>query len=152
MPGKAKTRLVPPLTPAGAAALQRAMTEDVLERFARVFGADDRALDRPEALSLEVRCDGDPSAGALDIPTAWTVIAQGSGDLGERLTRAARDARRDGVRRLVIIGADAPLLGLGIVVFRLFKPGHGVLGNCGLLLMRAGRLAGCRKLRLIARS
>ena len=115
MPGKAKTRLVPPLTPAEAAALQRAMTEDVLERFARVFGTDDPALERPEALSLEVRCDGDPSAGALDIPTAWTVIAQGSGDLGERLTRAARDARRDGIDQLVIIGSDAPLLPVPLV-------------------------------------
>ena len=115
MPGKAKTRLIPPLTPAQAADLQRAMTEDLLERFARVFGADDRALDRPEALSLEVRCDGDPSAGALDIPAAWTVIPQGSGNLGERLTRAARDARRDGVGRLVIIGSDAPLLPTALV-------------------------------------
>ena len=115
MPGKAKTRLIPPLTLAGAADLQRAMTEDLLERFARVFGADDPALERPEALSLEVRCDGDPSAGALDIPAAWTVIPQGSGDLGERLTRAARDARRDGVRSLVIIGSDAPLLAASLV-------------------------------------
>ena len=115
VPGAAKTRLTPPLTPAQAADLQRAMTEDLLERFARVFGADDRALDRPEALSLEVRCDGDPSAGALDIPAAWTVIPQGSGNLGERLTRAARDARRDGVGRLVIIGSDAPLLPTALV-------------------------------------
>ena len=115
IPGATKTRLTPPLTPAQAAALQRAMTEDLLERFARVFGADDRALDRPEALSLEVRCDGDPSAGALDIPAAWTVIPQGSGDLGERLTRAVRDARRDGVGRLVIIGSDAPLLPTALV-------------------------------------
>lgn len=115
MPGEAKTRLVPPLTPAGAAGLQRAMTEDLLERFARVFGADDPDPGRPGARSLEVRCDGDPSAGALDIPAAWTVIPQGSGDLGERLTRTARGARRDGIARLVIIGSDVPLLPLPLV-------------------------------------
>ena len=115
VPGEAKTRLVPPLTPAGAAGLQRAMTEDLLERFARVFGADDPDPGRPGARSLEVRCDGDPSAGALDIPAAWTVIPQGSGDLGERLTRTARGARRDGIARLVIIGSDVPLLPLPLV-------------------------------------
>ena len=115
VPGATKTRLTPPLTPARAAALQRAMTEDLLERFARRFRADDRGLERPGDLSLEVRCDGDPSPAALDIPAVWTVNPQGGGNLGERLARAARDARRDGVDRLVIIGSDAPLLPTALV-------------------------------------
>ena len=108
-PGEAKTRLVPPLTPTRAAALQRAMTEDLLERFARRFAADVREGERAGSLSLEVRCDRDP-ADALDIPAAWKVRPQGPGDLGQRLARAAADARVEGVHRLVIVGSDAPLL------------------------------------------
>ena len=40
-PGKAKTRLIPPLTADQAAALQRGMTEDLLERLDHTFGAVD---------------------------------------------------------------------------------------------------------------
>ena len=111
-PGKAKTRLVPPLTADQAAALQRAMTEDLLERLDRTFGA--AAAEAPP-LSLEVRCDGPFPSGALEIPKGWVVTSQGAGDLGERLARATRGARRDGIGRLVIIGADAPLLPLPLV-------------------------------------
>ena len=39
VPGAAKTRLIPPLTADQAAALQRAMTEDLLERLDHTFGA-----------------------------------------------------------------------------------------------------------------
>ena len=106
-PGKAKTRLVPPLTPNQAAALQRAMTEDLLERLDRTLGA--RTPGAP-SLSLEVRCDGQFSSGALAVPKGWAITSQGAGDLGERLARASREARRDGIGRLVLIGSDAPLL------------------------------------------
>ena len=109
-PGKAKTRLVPPLTAGQAAALQRAMTEDLLERLDHAFGA--RAPKTPEAppLSLEVRYDGQFSAGSLEVPKGWTVARQGPGNLGERLSLTAREARRDGIGRLLVIGSDAPLL------------------------------------------
>ncbi len=111
-PGKAKTRLIPPLTADQAAALQRAMTEDLLERLDRTLGA---AAAKAPPLSLEVRYDGQFSPGALGLPKGCTVTSQGPGDLGERLARAAREARRDGVGRLVIIGSDAPLLPLPLV-------------------------------------
>ena len=112
VPGAAKTRLVPPLSAAQAAALQRAMTEDLLERLDHTLGA---AAPSARPLSLEVRCDGQFSSGALEIPKGWTVTSQGSGDLGERLARTAGEAHRDGIARLVIIGADAPLLPLPLV-------------------------------------
>ena len=69
----------------------------------------------PRRLSLEVRYDGQFSPGALEVPKGWTATSQGSGDLGERLARAAREARRDGIGRLVIIGSDAPLLPLPLM-------------------------------------
>lgn len=112
VPGAAKTRLVPPLTAAQAAGLQRAMTGDLLERLDRALGA---AVPAARRLSREVRCDRRPASGDLDIPSGWTVGQQGSGDLGERLGRAVRAARQDGVCHLVIIGADAPLLPLPLV-------------------------------------
>lgn len=112
VPGAAKTRLVPPLTPDQAAALQRAMTGDLLERLDRAFGSEAPG-NAPR--SLEVRCEGELSLGRLDIPARWKVAPQGSGDLGERLRRAVRAARRDGIGRLVIIGSDAPLLPVALV-------------------------------------
>ena len=111
-PGQAKTRLIPPLTASQAAALQRAMTEDLLERLGRTFGA---AATGAPPLSLEVRYDGRLSPGALEVPRGWAVTSQGAGDLGERLARTAREARRNGIGRLVIIGSDAPLLPLPLV-------------------------------------
>ena len=112
VPGATKTRLIPPLSPAQAAALQRAMTEDLLERLDQAYGA---AAPGTSPLSLEVRYDGRFSSAALEIPMGWTITSQGSGDLGGRLARAAREARRDGVGRLVIIGSDTPLLPLPLV-------------------------------------
>lgn len=109
VPGAAKTRLVPPLTPVQAAALQAAMTGDLLDRLGRAL----RAAGPP--LALEVRHDRDLVRGLLEVPTGWAVAPQGPGDLGDRLARAARAARRDGIGRLVIIGADAPLLPLPLV-------------------------------------
>ena len=111
-PGKAKTRLVPPLTADQAAALQRAMTEDLLERLDHTLGA---AAPEATPLSLEVRYDGRLASGALEVPIGWAVTSQGPGNLGERLARAAREAQRDGIGRLVIIGSDAPLLPLPLV-------------------------------------
>ena len=108
LPGKAKTRLVPRLSPEGAAALQRAMTEDLLERLGR--GVGDPPGGPAGGYTLEVRCDGDPAAGNLDIPEGWVATPQGPGDLGRRLQRTVRAAAHDGIHRLVIIGADAPLL------------------------------------------
>ena len=111
-PGQAKTRLIPPLSADQAAALQRAMTEDLLERLDRTFGA---AVSEVPPLSVEIRYDGRLASGALEVPRRWAVTSQGPGDLGERLARAAREARRDGIGRLVIIGSDAPLLPLPLV-------------------------------------
>ena len=61
-PRKAKTRLIPPLTADQAAALQRAMTEDLLDRLDRTLGG---ASPESPPLSLEVRYGGQFSSGAL---------------------------------------------------------------------------------------
>ena len=51
----------------------------------------------------------------LAVPAGWSAVPQGDGDLGDRLTRTADAAASAGVERLVIAGADAPLLPLSLV-------------------------------------
>lgn len=89
-PGRVKTRLIPLLGPDGAAALCRAMTEDV---FALVAGTG-----LPWRIALD---------GAVDHPWVRGLDAaiepQASGDLGARLRHALRDGG-------VAIGTDAPTL------------------------------------------
>ncbi len=108
-PGKAKTRLVPPLTPEQAAALQRAMTEDLLDRLAR---------DLARATGLELRLAepaANPAPLPLTTPPEWRTVPQGKGDLGARLRRAVHDAGAQSVSRLALIGADAPLLPTSLI-------------------------------------
>ena len=44
---------------------------------------------------------------------SWSLAPQGTGDLGERLTRAFADSFASGARRVVIIGSDCPWLSDG---------------------------------------
>ena len=59
----------------------------------------------------------EPESGArgLEVPAGWSPVPQGEGSLGDRLVRAAAAAASEGVERLVIVGADAPLLPLSLV-------------------------------------
>ena len=53
-----------------------------------------------------------PDDALLEIPNwlqpMWTSAPQGQGDLGQRLTRAFKDAFSTGSERVVIIGSDCP--------------------------------------------
>ena len=94
--GRVKTRLIGPLTPAGAADLHRAFVQDMIERFQRVSGFD-----------LELH---------TDTPTAeWTVTQaarrlQHEGDLGLKMLEALRIALGEGRPVAAIVGSDAPTL------------------------------------------
>lgn len=59
----------------------------------------------------------EPESGArgLEVPADWSAVPQGEGSLGDRLVRAAAAAASEGVERLVVVGADAPLLPLSLV-------------------------------------
>ncbi len=88
-PGAAKTRLIPALGAAGAAALHRRLVARTL------------AAVRASGLPFEVRGTG---AAAADF-AAWLgadvpVVPQGGGDLGERLARMPAP--------MLLIGSDAP--------------------------------------------
>ncbi|MFN7143782.1 MAG: TIGR04282 family arsenosugar biosynthesis glycosyltransferase [Myxococcota bacterium] len=88
--GAVKTRLVPLLGADGAAALCRAMTEDVLDGV--------RASGLPFRIALSGNL-ADPWVRSLDAP----VERQCAGDLGARLRHALRDGG-------IAIGTDAPTL------------------------------------------
>ena len=93
VPGRVKTRLVPPLTPIEAATLASAALIDTL-----------RAVDATPARRRVLAFDG-PVDGWL--PAGWTYCAQPSGGLDRRLV-AAFDSLAD--RPAVLVGMDTPQL------------------------------------------
>lgn len=100
VPGRVKTRLIPVLGPAGAAALQRRLLERILHlamdaRLCPVECWYWPSLDDP---AFE-RWRGDPDL---------SFHRQPAGDLGERMCAAAARALR-AAQRVLIIGADCPL-------------------------------------------
>ena len=88
-PGEAKTRLIPALGEAGAAALHRALVELTL------------AAVRESGLPFELRMTGaSREAFAAWLGDTVPLVPQGEGDLGERLARV--DAP------MLLIGSDCP--------------------------------------------
>lgn len=105
VPGACKTRLIPALGAAGAAALHANLTRHAL-------GAATAWRDAAAGARVELRC-----AGALDDPFfldcarsfGVPCVAQGGGDLGARMWRALAGALARGELPL-LVGADCPWL------------------------------------------
>ncbi|WP_414564049.1 MULTISPECIES: TIGR04282 family arsenosugar biosynthesis glycosyltransferase [unclassified Anabaena] len=100
-PGKTKTRLIPALGDAGAANLQRQMTENTIFQV--------QELQKTTDISWEVRFAG----GNLQLMQDWlgtdsVYQPQGEGDLGDRMTRSLVHAFQCGAIQVVIIGIDCP--------------------------------------------
>jgi len=102
VPGRVKTRLIPPLTPVEAARIARACLEESLRRF----------VPAAEGATASLYLDGDVDdsllalCGSLDVP----VVPQSVGDLGARLRSAFRAARSGGASKVLAIGSDSPTL------------------------------------------
>ena len=124
-PGLVKTRLAGSVGPHGAAELQRAFAADLLEWLAALRGVERRIVFAP--------ADGREDCARL-LPTGaggrfrWE--PQVPGDLGARLSAAFSSAFEGGAGRVIALGADAPLLGPGIVrrAFRTLARRDSVLG------------------------
>jgi uncharacterized protein len=97
--GKVKTRLSPPLTPAGAATLASAMLADTLAAVAAVQGV------RPVVVA-----DGDLGAIGALVPPTFGVVGQRGRGQAERLAAAFEDFEepRDGGGPALLIGMDTP--------------------------------------------
>lgn len=103
IPGKTKTRLIPTLAPAGAADLQRWLTEKTLET-AKAFACS-------RGIEVDVCFEG----GSEQKMRRWlgsgvSFSPQVKGDLGVRMSSAFFDAFRGGARRVVLLGTDIPEL------------------------------------------
>ncbi len=102
--GGVKTRLCPPLDPAQAQAVHDLMITATLDRLASV-----RA--RAHWLALAA------AAGGAPVPAGppWTVVAQGGGNLGDRLLRVSVGAHDAHGGPLLIAGGDCPDLPLMLI-------------------------------------
>ena len=103
VPGRTKTRLIPALGQAGAADLQRRLTEDILETV--------RRFARPRKIDVEICFAG----GSRQTMRRWlgskeTLSRQVPGNLGERMQSAFLNAFQRGAKRVVLLGTDIPQL------------------------------------------
>jgi rSAM/selenodomain-associated transferase 1 len=92
VPGRVKTRLCPPCTPAQAARLARAALQDTLA-----------ACDVADAGRRMLALEGEPVGG---LPPGWEVVAQRGGGLAERLAGAFDDVGGPAL----LVGMDTPQL------------------------------------------
>jgi rSAM/selenodomain-associated transferase 1 len=115
VPGRVKTRLCPPWTPAQAARLAAAALEDTLD----VVSAAEVAR---RVLVVE---------GALPAPMGWSRVAQRGSSLGERIVNAFADTAEPGLAT-VLIGMDTPQLSTRLLHDAVLElttgPGEAVLG------------------------
>lgn len=120
VPGLAKTRLSPPLTPEEAAAVHEASLRDVV------------AIAHRTGLDVEIRYAGsEDAADYFRVAFPWVpAIAQVPGDLGRRLAAAFGDAFARGAGRVLIMGSDSPTLPDGEIqaAARMLSPDTVVLG------------------------
>jgi len=122
-PGKVKTRLIPHLGPAGAADLQRELTEASLRIVTRFAASSER--------ESEFCFEG----GNRDKVLNWLgrgilLSEQEKGDLGQRMYAALLKAFQNGSRRVVLLGTDIPGLTQGHLqeAFRMLREKDVVLG------------------------
>lgn len=99
--GFAKTRLIPALGAEGAAQLaQKMLSHTLATAMASKLGIVEICA-TPDTT--------DPTWQNLDLPNNIIWSAQGEGDLGERMARAAARTTRDG-RAVLLIGTDCPAI------------------------------------------
>jgi len=99
VPGRVKTRLIPALGEVGAARLAARMLDLALEQaLAAAVG--------PVELCMSP-APGAAEWAAIPLPAGIETSAQGEGDLGERMARAARRTLANG-EAVLLIGTDCP--------------------------------------------
>jgi uncharacterized protein len=101
VPGRVKTRLTPPYTPAEAAALAEAALADTLA-----------AVGRASVARRVLALDGAPGRW---LPAGFDVIGQRGAGLDERIAGALADARATWPAPVVLIGMDTPQVTAGLL-------------------------------------
>jgi len=104
--GTVKTRLVPPLTPAQAAEVCRALLLDQFDHLRNFAGAQRYVFYTPADAENILR-----GLGGAD----YIYLAQSGDDLGARMQQVFTDLSRLGHRDIILIGSDLPALPLAIL-------------------------------------
>jgi hypothetical protein len=104
-PGATKTRLASAIGDERAAAVSHEMTAETLRKLI--------ALRDLQLCSLEIRVSGGGLADFRDIlGPEHSYVPQGTGDLGDRMSRAVDDGFQCGAQKVVLVGSDCPELGV----------------------------------------
>ena len=108
--GEVKTRLIPPLTPSEAAALNVCFLRDMATNIA--------SISETTAASGLVVYTPAGSESAFDdvLPEGFTLLAQRGPSLGERLCNATDDLLKAGHSAVCLINSDSPTLPRAILV------------------------------------
>ena len=106
VPGRVKTRLVPPLTPEEAASCHAAFVEDTAKRLSIALSPGRSRFSASVVLAVDP-FSACPSLRALADRYDLDLIDQGPGDLGQRMQRVLGRICREGAHG-VLVGADTP--------------------------------------------
>eukprot|EP00188_Purpureofilum_apyrenoidigerum_P000247 Plantae.Rhodophyta-Purpureofilum_apyrenoidigerum.ctg10988.p1 GENE.Plantae.Rhodophyta-Purpureofilum_apyrenoidigerum.ctg10988~~Plantae.Rhodophyta-Purpureofilum_apyrenoidigerum.ctg10988.p1 ORF type:complete len:229 (-),score=44.67 Plantae.Rhodophyta-Purpureofilum_apyrenoidigerum.ctg10988:220-906(-) len=131
-PGYAKTRMIPLLGAAGAAALSSEMTRHVL-RTTREFSAKGRERVLTRVLYATNNATAEEVAEWLSVSSGEVLEPQSSGDLGDRLSAAfTRSFKEMNAEKVVVIGSDIPGITADIIrqAFSHLDEVDVVLGPC----------------------
>jgi rSAM/selenodomain-associated transferase 1 len=101
LPGEVKTRLCPPLTPAGAATLARCFLLDRLEQLREVADCETLVAFAPKERRAEMRDL---------VPAGMRLVPQEGADLGMRMHRLLSDLLAEGYAGVIAVGTDSPTL------------------------------------------
>lgn len=99
--GQVKTRLVPPLTPEGAAELDRALLLDLLQNLKSFKAADLFVAFTPVDASRWFE---------NTLPTKFAFFPQRGENLGQRMHHVFEDLSAKGYVNIVVIGSDLPVM------------------------------------------
>ncbi len=102
--GEVKTRLVPPLTPAEAAALNVCFLRDMAGNVAEVTAAG-----RADGLVVYTPLGAEAAFDGI-LPERFKLLAQRGESLGDRLCNATDDLLKDGHGSVCLINSDSPTL------------------------------------------
>ena len=105
VPGKVKTRLVPPLTDLEAATLGACFLRDTIKSIARAADVSKNA----DGVVVYTPADAE-SAFADLIPDNFHLLRQRGASLGERLFNATKDLLSRGFQSVCLVNADSPTL------------------------------------------
>jgi rSAM/selenodomain-associated transferase 1 len=102
LPGRVKTRLVPPLTPEEASRFAGAFLQDLLRTLQQIA----ERMPARVTVALPEGARGESLEGL--IPEGVALVGQGAGGLGRRLARVARESAARGAAPIALVGGDHP--------------------------------------------